>query len=50
MNIMDHVHQGRVIAIVRGLKTEYMLRLAQAFKEGGIGMMEVTFNQKAPET
>ena len=50
MNIMDHVHQGRVIAIVRGLQTEYMLRLAQAFKEGGIGMMEVTFNQKAPET
>ncbi len=50
MNIMEHVHQGRVIAIVRGLPTEYMLRLAQAFKEGGIGMMEVTFNQKAPET
>lgn len=50
MNIMAHVHQGRVIAIVRGLPTEYMLRLAQAFKEGGIGMMEVTFNQKAPET
>ena len=35
---------------MRGLPTEYMLRLAQAFKEGGIGMMEVTFNQKAPET
>ncbi len=50
MNIMEHVHQGRVIAIVRGLPTEYMLRLAQAFKEGGIGMMEVTFNQRAPET
>ena len=50
MNIMDQVYQGRVIAVVRGLTTEYMLRLTQALKEGGIGMVELTFNQKAPET
>lgn len=50
MDIMEHVRKGRVIAIVRGLEPEYMLRLAQAFEDGGIGMMEVTFNQKAPDT
>ncbi len=39
-----------IIAIIRGFEPETCLRLAQAYAEGGINMVEVTFNQKAPET
>ena len=35
---------------MRGLNPEYMLKLAHALADGGIGLMEVTYNQKAPET
>lgn len=39
-----------IIAIIRGFDPDTCLRLAEAYKKGGIGMVEVTFNQKAPET
>jgi BirA family biotin operon repressor/biotin-[acetyl-CoA-carboxylase] ligase len=38
------------VAIVRGLSPEHIVRLGHAFEEGGIGLMEVTYNQRAPET
>ena len=50
MTPLEYVKQRKIVAIVRGLKPEYMLRLAHALEEGGIGMMEVTYNQQAPET
>ncbi|MBR0222327.1 MAG: bifunctional 4-hydroxy-2-oxoglutarate aldolase/2-dehydro-3-deoxy-phosphogluconate aldolase [Synergistaceae bacterium] len=50
MTPLEYVEQRKIVAIVRGLKPDNMLRLAQAFKEGGIGLMEITYNQKAPET
>ena len=50
MTIMDRVRQERVIAIVRGQPLDALLHLAQAFKDGGIGMMELPFAQDAPET
>ena len=50
MTIMNRVRQERVIAIVRGQPLDALLHLAQAFKEGGIGMMELPFAQNAPET
>lgn len=40
----------KVIAIVRGLISEHMLNLATALASGGIGAMEVTFNQKDPDS
>ena len=50
MTTMEWVNQYKLIAIVRGLKPEYMLGLADALYAGGINMMEVTFAQAKPET
>lgn len=50
MTPLEYVLQRKIVAIVRGLKPDYIVRLGHAFEEGGIGLMEVTYNQKAPET
>ena len=50
MTPLEYVQQRKIVAIVRGLKPEYMVRLAHALEDGGIGLMEVTYNQRAPET
>ena len=50
MTPLEYVQQRKIVAIVRGLKPEYIIRLGHAFEEGGIGLMEVTYDQKAPET
>ena len=50
MTPLEYVQQRKVVAIVRGLAPEYIVRLGHAFEEGGIGLMEVTYNQRAPET
>lgn len=50
MTTLEWVKQYKLIAIVRGLKPEYMLGLADALYAGGINMMEVTFAQAKPET
>lgn len=39
-----------IIAIIRGFEPDVCLRLAEAYERGGINMVEVTFNQKSPET
>ena len=44
------VLESRIIAIVRGFDRDTCLRLAEAYFDGGIRMVEVTFNQKSPET
>ncbi|MBQ8963818.1 MAG: bifunctional 4-hydroxy-2-oxoglutarate aldolase/2-dehydro-3-deoxy-phosphogluconate aldolase [Clostridia bacterium] len=50
MTPLEYVQQRKVVAIVRGLAPEYIVRLGHAFEAGGIGLMEVTYNQRAPET
>ena len=50
MTPLEYVKERKIVAIVRGLSPEYLIRLGHAFEEGGIGMMEVTYNQSAPET
>lgn len=50
MTPLEIVKERKIVAIVRGLKPEYLVRLGHAFEEGGIGLMEVTYNQRAPET
>ena len=50
MTPLEYVKERKIVAIVRGLKPEYIVRLGHAFEEGGIGLMEVTYDQKAPET
>lgn len=39
-----------IVAIIRGFEPDICLRLAEAYEKGGINMVEVTFNQKSPET
>ena len=48
--IMERVRGGKLIAIVRGLAGEHMEGLARALIAGGISMMEVTFDQRNPES
>lgn len=46
MNEVKQVlNETKVVAIIRGLKPEICVRLAQAYREGGIRLVEVTFNQ-----
>ena len=42
------VREGRIIAIIRGFAPETCLRLAEAYANGGIRLVEVTFAQNAP--
>ena len=44
------VLDGRIVAIVRGFAPDVCLRLAEAYLRGGVRLVEVTFNQKAPGT
>lgn len=48
--LMEKVRRDKLIAIVRGLGRNHMLSLAGALIEGGINMIEVTFNQAKPDT
>ncbi len=48
MTPLEYVQQRKIVAIVRGLAPEYLVRLGHAFEEGGIGLMEVTYNQRDP--
>lgn len=48
--VMETVLKKRVITIVRGLAPEHMEGLAEALAKGGIGMMEVTFDQRNPQS
>ena len=50
MTPLETIKKRKIVAIVRGLKPEYLLRLGHALEEGGIGLMEVTYNQREPET
>ena len=48
--VVQAVCDSRIIAIIRGFAPEICLKLAEAYAKGGIRLVEVTFNQKAPET
>ncbi len=51
MNEIENIVRAkRIIAIVRGQKPDVCLHLAEAFAKGGIGLVEVTFDQRAPES
>ena len=48
MTALDYVQERRIVAIVRGLPAEHLIRLGHALEEGGIGLMEVTYDQRDP--
>lgn len=47
---VEIIRERKIIAIVRGLRPDMLLRLAEALGKGGIGLIEVTFAQNAPDT
>lgn len=47
--IIESVYKNKIIAIVRGMEPEYCVKLAEALYQGGIRMVEVTFNQKSTD-
>ncbi|MBE6689510.1 MAG: bifunctional 4-hydroxy-2-oxoglutarate aldolase/2-dehydro-3-deoxy-phosphogluconate aldolase [Ruminococcaceae bacterium] len=48
--VIRKIEQYKVIAIMRGVATDKAVLAAKALYEGGVRLVEVTFNQKAPET
>lgn len=50
MTTLQWVKNRKIIAIVRGVLSEHIMRLANALYERGIDLIEVTFNQAKPET
>ena len=47
---IQKVLEEKAIAIVRGASVEDCLKVADALYEGGIRLMEITFNQKNPDS
>ena len=47
--VIEQVLQHKVISIVRGMAPEKILPVAHALYDGGIRLIEVTFNQKEPQ-
>ncbi len=48
-DIIKAVYRQKLIAIVRGVNPEYILPVGKALYEGGIRLVEVTFDQKAAD-
>lgn len=46
--VIKEILDKKIIAIVRGVDEEQALKIAKALYEGGVTMVEVTFNQKNP--
>ncbi len=49
MDVIESLKKHKIVAICRGVATKDILATAQALYNGGIRMMEVTFNQKAAD-
>lgn len=49
-DVIKAIETEKVIAIVRGLDEETCSKVAAALYEGGIRLMEITFNQKDPSS
>ncbi len=49
-NTIEQILKEKVIAIVRGVSPEQCLRVADALYQGGIRLVEVTFNQSNPDS
>lgn len=47
--IIQKVLEKKIVAIVRGVYGEDCVKLAQALYDGGIELLEVTFDQSKPE-
>ncbi len=48
--IINEICERKIIAIIRGANEQEAVAAAKSLYEGGITLVEVTFNQKSPET
>lgn len=48
--VIEEIYRQKIIAIIRGADEQQAVAAAKALYAGGIRLVEVTFNQKAPET
>lgn len=48
--VIEWALRERIIAIVRGVGSEQCMKVAQALYEGGIRLMEITYDQRDPES
>lgn len=48
-NTYEQIINGKVIAIIRGISSEYIIPTVQALKDGGITCVEVTFSMSSEE-
>ena len=48
--IINTIKAHKLIAIVRGMERENCMQIAQALYDGGIRLMELTYNQSCPES
>lgn len=48
--VIQWAEREKIIAIVRGIESGKCLKVAQALYEGGIRLMEVTYNQREPDS
>lgn len=46
--VISEILDRKIIAIVRGVEPEKVVRVAQALYDGGVTLVEVTFDQKNP--
>ena len=49
-SILRSIEENKLIAIVRGVEAEKCIKIAQALYDGGFRLMEITYDQKKPET
>ncbi len=48
--IIQTIKDEKLIAIVRGIRPELCLKVAQALYDGGVRLMEITYNQAEPSS
>ena len=48
--VIQSILENKIIAIVRGANPEQAVKVAKAIYDGGIKLIEVTFNQKNPNS
>lgn len=49
MNIVEEIKKRKIVAIVRGVKADDIIYLSDALTEGGISLIEITFDQRSDE-
>ena len=47
--VIQAIKDEKIISIVRGMNPQQTVEIAKALYEGGVKLIEVTFNQKCPE-